>query len=33
VSTLSTVDVGKVNRAFIKVNANYWCSEGRQSCA
>ena len=30
--TLSTVDASKVNRAFTKVNANYWCSQERRRC-
>ncbi len=31
--TLSTVDATKFNRAFIKVNAKYWCKDTARSCA
>ena len=30
--SLSTVDGSYLNRAFINVNANYWCSRVRQTC-
>jgi len=33
VPTLSTVDACKVNRAFTKVNAKFWCIRWQQSCA
>src|SRR5579863_7102940 len=31
--SLSTVDGSNLNRAFINVNANYWCNSLGQSCA
>jgi len=33
VPSLSTVDGSNLNRAFIKVNAKYWCNRNFKCCA